>query len=157
MHQTAENQVLFAHRFDATADSVRQTVQLACAALVAVGVGDDARGTIELVLAEALNNVVEHAYAGCAQGRIDTELRRAPGQVRIEIRDQGAPLPGGALPWCPRDGLADVRQSLPEGGFGWQLLVRLTRHICYVRIDGENRLTLVIDHDWWNAPKPSPS
>lgn len=148
MDQTDESQVLFAHRFDGTVDTVRQTVQRACAALEASGVGDDARGTIELVLAEGLNNVVEHAYAGCATGRIFAELRRTPGQVRIEIRDRGVPLPGGMLPWCPQNGLADLRQTLPEGGFGWQLMARLTRDIFYARVDGENRLTLVIDHDW---------
>ena len=53
---------------------------------------DAARGTAEIVLAEALNNIVEHAYAECS-GDVCVAVTRCDGDILCEIRDHGRPMP----------------------------------------------------------------
>ena len=98
-----------------------------------------ARGSAEVVLAEALNNIVEHAYAK-SDGHIDLRLQRRPDRVLCDIVDHGALMPGGALP----AGLSQpigVDKDLPEGGFGWFLIRSLTENLVYQRIDARNHLS----------------
>ena len=103
---------------------------------------DDLRGTAEIVLAEVLNNIVEHAYADQA-GNITLRLVRHDGGLHCTVSDTGAPMPGLCLPegrFQPLDDLAD----LPEGGFGWFLIRSLVTELTYQRIDGENRLSFIL-------------
>lgn len=102
------------------------------------------RDRVMIVLAEALNNVVEHAFADVAPGRIDLSLACSVKGVTIEIADDGRPMPGNAPP--PRQEMkVDVpRHELPEGGFGWTLIHDLASEITYRRAGRANRLRLVI-------------
>ena len=97
----------------------------------------DLRGRIEIVLAEVLNNIVEHAYAD-QRGDITIEVSTGPCGIGCRILDTGAAMPGLALP----DGklAAHDPQDLPEGGFGWFLIRSLTEGLCYARTDGCNEL-----------------
>ena len=100
---------------------------------------DDLRGTAEIVLAEVLNNIVEHAYADQA-GDITLRLVRHDGGVHCTVSDTGAPMPGLCLPegrFQPLKDLAD----LPEGGFGWFLIRSLTEGLAYQRSKGLNSLS----------------
>ena len=99
----------------------------------------EVRGNAEVVLAEALNNIVEHAYAK-SDGHIDLRLQRRPDRVLCDIVDHGALMPGGALP----AGLSQpigVDKDLPDGGFGWFLIRSLTENLVYQRIDARNHLS----------------
>ena len=102
--------------------------------------------SVEIVLAEALNNIVEHAYAGQAEGTLQCSLRWQAGQLTIDLTDHGVALSG--LPTCrlpPADGWSDTAsQDLPEGGFGWGLIRTLSSQACYCRCEGRNHLCLVI-------------
>ncbi|MEZ5798130.1 MAG: ATP-binding protein [Paracoccaceae bacterium] len=95
----------------------------------------DDRSTAEIVLAEVLNNIAEHAYA---QGDGTILLSLALGHDRLDcvIEDQGGPMPGGALP----EGAAPDPARLPEGGFGWHLIRTLCCDLSYERIGPTNRL-----------------
>jgi serine/threonine-protein kinase RsbW len=97
----------------------------------------DCLGTTELVLAEALNNVVEHAYASYS-GQIEVEVRRGRNQLRFHIADRGLPMPGAEPPLghLPEVGVFD---DLPEGGFGWFLIRSLSQDLAYRR-EGERNL-----------------
>jgi serine/threonine-protein kinase RsbW len=112
----------------------------------------DQRGTVEVVLAEVLNNIAEHAYAG-GPGKITVTLRLGGAGLACQVTDDGVPMPDGRLP----DGahpmeqlsiggnLADVAlEDLPEGGFGWNMIRLLTEGLHYVRVGGQNRLSFVI-------------
>ena len=105
------------------------------------------RGTIEIVLAEALNNVVEHAYAGSVPGSVGLALHIHDAAVLIAVHDRGRTLPAETPPvGAPRPDPA----TLPEGGFGWHLIDDLSQSICYAREAGCNRLCLRLalqDHD----------
>ena len=103
---------------------------------------DDLRGTAEIVLAEVLNNIVEHAYADQA-GNITLRLVRHDGALHCTVSDTGAPMPGLCLPEGQFQPLKDLA-DLPEGGFGWFLIRSLVTELTYQRIDGENRLSFIL-------------
>ena len=103
----------------------------------------DCRSSAELVLAEVLNNVIEHAYAD-QSGPIGLELRLGADALACSVHDTGLPMPDGTPP-PSRQALLDVPlERLPEGGFGWFLIRSLTRDIDYVRAPDGNRLRFLL-------------
>ncbi len=106
------------------------------------GFDADACGTAEIVLAEALNNIAEHAFATTQTGTIRVTL--TPGQTGLtaEIVDKGTALPGLCPPVGQLPPLGGTTRSLPEGGFGWFLIRTLTDCLSYTRHAGENHLCL---------------
>lgn len=106
---------------------------------------EEARGTLWIVMAEVMNNIVEHAYAGIDDaGDIRLRMWRHGSTVAVEVTDSGAPMPGLTL---PEGRLADVApgEDLPEGGFGWFLIRSLTDWLIYDRVDEVNRLRFCMD------------
>lgn len=101
-------------------------------------------GTAEIVLAEALNNVVEHAYAA-SPGEIELTVTLSGGALTCTIRDQGRPMPG-ALPPGTLPPLAPP-DHIPEGGFGWHLIRALSRDLHYRRQDGHNLLSFRVGRE----------
>lgn len=95
--------------------------------------------TVEIVLAEVLNNVVEHAYRA-GSGQIDLRIRPTTEGLLCTIADEGVPMPGGALP-DGRLAAASETESLPEGGYGWHLIRLLSQDLCYGRDQGRNCLS----------------
>lgn len=98
----------------------------------------DQRATVELVLAEVLNNVAEHAYAD-KPGHVAVTVVLLGHGLACEVVDEGAAMPGGML---PSGALPDG--DLPEGGFGWHLIRSLTQDLSYRRQRGANRLGFTI-------------
>lgn len=118
-----------------------------CAAVqrFAQRLGPQDAGALELALAEVLNNVVEHAYAG-RSGSIALSIALHRGILLCLIVDHGQPMPGLTLPaGQPPQSLAAQRDLLREGGWGWHLIRSLTRDLAYSRAGGENRLRFRID------------
>jgi len=105
-----------------------------------IGVPGLTAALAEQVLAEVLNNIVEHALPDTPEGEIRLSLCIAPGGISFEVRDNGKPMPGGQIPGgriaAPSDRIAD----LPEGGFGWAMIRAMTDDLRYQRCDGWNRL-----------------
>lgn len=106
------------------------------------GLTDDSLGTTELVLAEALNNVVEHAYAQHA-GQIEVWVQRGTRELRVQISDTGLPMPG-AMPPCGALPDMSTFDDLPEGGFGWFLIRSLAQDLSYEHDGGRNTLCFSI-------------
>lgn len=130
--------------FPADPASVRATLARLTAAAPLDGVVPGVRETAELVLAEVLNNVVEHAYRG-AGGAVDLSLHRVPGGLACLVVDSGAPMPEGRPPAARRSVPPSTPPAdLPDGGFGWALIRTLTVDLRYSREDGRNRLHFVI-------------
>jgi len=116
--------------------------------LVGLGLERDALIPTELVLAEVLNNIVEHAYGDSAQGDIALEAAVHSNTIWCQVIDFGRPMPGGKIPPALRYDLDAMKVSdLPEGGFGWGLIRDLTTNLIYERNGQENRLSLSIDLD----------
>jgi len=121
--------------------AVRAGLRAVTEALAAAGVPEGLRGRVEIAVAEALNNVAEHAYGG-AMGPIWLRVDRCPrsGDILCSIADRGRPMPDAGLPAGMPPALDTALSGLPEGGFGWFLLRALGRGIRYRRAGGVNRL-----------------
>lgn len=52
---------------------------------------------INLVMVEAVNNTVEHAYHGEPGHWVRVELELAPDRLNLRVRDRGQPMPPGRL------------------------------------------------------------
>lgn len=117
--------------------------------LVARAVEEDLKSSIEIAVAEGLNNIVEHALPGQSEDVIVVEISINAAQVFVQLEDSGAAMPGWQL---PAGRMADVtvpRAQLPEGGFGWGMIHALTDCLDYSRINGVNRLKM------WFGTHPS--
>ena len=99
--------------------------------------------TVELVMAEVLNNIVEHAHDDAKKrGSICISCSHGENDLFLTVVDQGEPMPGGIVPAGQEQDLDVDLMDLPEGGFGWFLIQDLTESLSYERIGAENRLSL---------------
>jgi serine/threonine-protein kinase RsbW len=130
----------FERRFLSGDHETRVVLAEVCARLAAAGLDEDSIGTVELVLAEVLNNIVEHAY-GVEGGPVALGLDLPGDAVVCEVVDQGRPMPLGAVP-APGLPLIDPPDHLPEGGFGWHIVRCLVSNLEYQRSADGNRLHL---------------
>ncbi|MCV2881947.1 ATP-binding protein [Actibacterium sp. XHP0104] len=124
--------------------AVRATLLKVHAWLKSGGYSDTICGDAELVLAELLNNIAEHAYADHPDGQIDMTLSRCGDRLCVRLHDQGAELPQGLWPGAGNTPSAPAPETLAEGGFGWFLITHLGEDICYCRRGKDNVLTLRI-------------
>lgn len=131
--------------FPATEIAARAALGWLAACLARRGLPEDRAGDVELATAEAVNNVVEHAYAGDRPGRVRLRLDFWPGQLAVRIEDDGIALPGHCLPQTRRPDIDVPRADLPEGGFGWRLIRDLACAVEYRRDGDRNRLVLRFD------------
>jgi len=125
-----------------TKKAVREALVLIRAKMHARNVSEDICGNVEIALSEALNNIVEHAYAETF-GPIEIYGEIKNQHLLLELKDQGCPMPGLSL---PKGNLPDHQvalEDLPEGGFGWFLIHRLTTKLLYTRMACGNCLTMV--------------
>lgn len=125
--------------FAGTADAVREALAdprliqaLAC-------YSEDLVINAEIVLAEVLNNIVEHAYAQVG-GDIQLVLSPLSSGLACRLSDHGAEMPGLQLPKGAFQPLGEI-VDLPEGGFGWFLIRSLVQDLRYERVEGENILS----------------
>ena len=106
------------------------------------GEDTDVGDMVRLCLAEALNNIVEHAYDGVPDRSIHAKIRLEPSRFQIVLIDEGKPMPGGMLPDGTSPFEDDTSDPLPEGGFGWLLIRSQMDGVDYDRRDGKNVLRL---------------
>ena len=127
-------------------DSRLEHVRLLGSALRGIGqeltLPEDQLAQLELIMVEAVNNVIEHAYeyqtGHSVNVRVECESDR---QVRLVISDQGRSMPE-ELAEC--DGLDNGGfpdpDDLPEGGWGMALIRALSDSCSYVRDHSGNHL-----------------
>ncbi len=141
-HSTSSGiDVIVNETFPADFRWVRRWIQTTVDQLFASGVSADDASSVEIVLAEVLNNIVEHAYPADEPGKIGLAVRRRNSALMFEITDKGRPMPKGRAPignhpmseFCPDD-------AMPEGGYGWYLIREIVRDLVYDRRDDQNIL-----------------
>lgn len=123
--------------------AVRDALQQVLAKLHPLDLDVDEAGTVELVLAEVLNNVVEHAYPDPDKvGQISVGCTHHFDGLHLQVTDRGKEMPNRVPP--PRHAVSlDVDlDDLPEGGFGWFLIQDLAKDVLYKRVGAENRLSM---------------
>lgn len=130
---------------DATANAVSATLPTIIRRIFATAKDScAAKDSCNIVLAEVLNNIVEHGYSGQDNGMIVIDAKVRQKFVCFEISDFGDPIPGSVLPNPSPPSCDGPIEHLPEGGFGWFLIRALTKNICYERLDGRNCLRFVV-------------
>ena len=122
--------------------AVRKALGSCMQGLAHLELTEDQKTEVELVLAEVLNNVVEHAYQERDIGVIELDVVREGDDLCVKVLDDGVPMPGGNLPGgLPHDLDSLGEQDLPEGGFGWFLIRELTQELQYRRDGCRNHLS----------------
>lgn len=96
---------------------------------------------IELSLAEALNNIIKHAYKSVETNKIDIQFKYNDEKLEISLTDFGEPRENLNKPVLEFDP-SDVN-SLPEGGMGLFIIEQLMDENIYSRIGNKNVFTLV--------------
>jgi serine/threonine-protein kinase RsbW len=135
----------FEVRIESTFRAVREGLAAVREALDPLALGTEELGTVELVLAEILNNIVEHAYAPFDDtGTITVRCTHCSDGLHVRIIDRGVAMPDTRNPLDRPLPVAVDFDDLPEGGFGWFLIANLAKDVAYRRCRGENHLTLRI-------------
>jgi len=111
--------------------------------LTGFGLSGDDKNSVQIVLGEVLNNIVEHACADVG-GQIWLDVSVDPEGLACTVQDDGKAMEGGSLPSATAPELGEVTDELPEGGFGWSLIQRLATQIQYFREEERNRLTFTV-------------
>ncbi|MBO9466379.1 ATP-binding protein [Tropicibacter sp. R15_0] len=96
----------------------------------------------EVVIAEVLNNIVEHAYKERPDGEIQLDVNFQTAVLKAHFVDCGSAMPQGALPEGKSANVDVEIQDMPEGGFGWYLIRTLSDELTYERRGRENHLSL---------------
>lgn len=137
--------MVFKTGIDSTPEGVRDALYEVRNRLRLADVCEEHLQSVELVVAEALNNIVEHALRDEPDSKIQLSMNKANNAVEFHICDPGAPMPNGRLPLGVLPTIGDNVASYPEGGFGWGLIRLLTHDLKYERAPGENRLTFRLE------------
>ena len=97
---------------------------------------------IEMVLAEALNNIAEHGGPGVHNSPITIKWQYEQGLFSATLKDNGRPFPTAVIPdrGSPRPDVDD--KDLPEGGVGWHIISQLCDSVRYQRSAGQNKLAI---------------
>ncbi|MCH2164907.1 MAG: ATP-binding protein [Marinovum sp.] len=142
------------HKLHITASSSRFAVRSLLSELTDElaewGLDSSCVSIVELVTAEVLNNVIEHAFKFEDGKPFEVKAQWETDELTLEIIDRGLPMPGLQLP----DTATGKRSSpevdvpvedLPEGGWGWFLIRDLTRELSYLREENANHLVIRMD------------
>lgn len=123
--------------------AVREALKKLLAGLGPLALDLEEAGTVELVMAEALNNIVEHAYpAADAVGPINITCKHARDGLHLMVVDRGCGMPDGQTPLGTPVEVDVSLNDMPEGGFGWFLIKDLAKDVSYQRVGSENRLSM---------------
>lgn len=135
-------------RLEGKPSAVREGLAHIRAELAALGETENFLGRLETVLAEVLNNIVEHAFKPGSNGEITIHLRKGRHDWHIRVDDTGNCMPNTAVPNGDLPSLETDFYNLPEGGFGWALVKMLANQVRYVRHEGGNRLEFLLPLAW---------
>ncbi|MFG6565230.1 ATP-binding protein [Sulfitobacter sp. 1A13421] len=123
--------------------AARQALTLLLDALSCLSLGAEEVCVVRLVVAEMLNNIVEHAYPDPHHpGPIHIACHHAPDGLHIAVSDEGLPMPDLQAPLGLPQEIDRPVCDLPEGGFGWFLIRDLAKDLAYRRLAQENRIDL---------------
>lgn len=132
---------VFDYDFQSSEMAVRDALVQLLQALGPLALDVEEKGTIELVLAEVLNNIVEHAYQDKTDGGpIQITCRTQSDGLMVRITDKGKIMPEGKLPTGTLAAIEVDLDDMPEGGFGWFLIQNLAKDVTYERVRDKNVL-----------------
>jgi two-component sensor histidine kinase len=92
--------------------------------------------SLALAANELIQNALEHAFAGRAQGRVVVSLQQAPGELTLEVRDNGVGLTGSS---SRQLGLEIVETLVCEDLHGEWVLMGNDGTVARITVPLENR------------------
>jgi anti-sigma regulatory factor (Ser/Thr protein kinase) len=96
---------------------------------------------LELVLTEAVTNIIEHGHDATGAGDIKIACERRAGELLLEISDAGSPFdPTAHAPHLQPVSL----DAASPGGLGVHLMRQYSREMRYLREAGRNHLYLTL-------------
>ena len=124
--------------------SIREGLAEVRARLARMNLMEEELTTVEVVLAEVMTNIAEHAYAWRRDGEMVLGLRMTAEGLMVSVTDEGLPMPDAELPFGERLDPTVPLDDMPEGGFGWLIIRQLARDVTYLRQQGVNQLSFRI-------------
>lgn len=107
------------------------------------GVDAQDAALVELALVEALQNTIEHGYAG-QPGQLELDAQVDDVRIQATIRDTAPPVdPRRVAPPPGDDAVATDRASLRERGRGLGIIRGVFDDVIFSRSGGRNHLALV--------------
>lgn len=137
--KTAQERIVISSTHEDVAD-LAERIEKMCSTVP--GADLDAVQSVRLCMAEALNNIVDHAYEGHDGHSIQADVTLTGDKYHVELTDEGKPMPGGQLPSGELDFDETDFDAMPEGGFGWMLIRTEMDVVDYQRTEGRNVLRL---------------
>lgn len=86
-----------------------------------------------IVATEAVNNVVEHAYPEGSQAKILVKVSLEDGGLFVRVLDRGRAFPEHSMQKSDFPNVDLALDDLPEGGFGWPLILKLSDSVSFRR------------------------
>lgn len=128
---------------DVTLFGVRDAIEHLRALLKQKRVDDLTLASVEIVVTEVLNNIVEHALSAVT-GWFELRCAISKHDLAFQITDNGREMPFGRLPAGIPPDIKGPRHELPEGGWGWSLVHTLADDLHYQRNDSLNHVSFTI-------------
>lgn len=138
---TAGQSNAFEERFTNQFESLMPKVEAAVRFLEERGVKPATVNLAHLAIEEIATNILKYGYDDDRTHEIVLRVQVEPGEVRVQLEDDGHEFDPRTVP--PPDLNVPVDEREP-GGLGIHLVRKLARHIDYERYDGRNRLTVSI-------------
>jgi serine/threonine-protein kinase RsbW len=127
--------------FDADFDNLDEIREFVGEAARQIGFSDKEIYSIQLAADEASSNIIEHAYAGVRDGKIEIDCRASEYGLTIVMRDHGKSFNPSSVPE------PNVKADLSErkiGGLGMYLMRKLMDEVLYESsLETGNVLTMV--------------
>ena len=95
---------------------------------------------VRLAVDEACSNVIEHAYQGKADEKLQITFTIHPTQVIICIRDRGLPFDEEAY---RQPNVVELSRKRKSGGLGVDIIRRLMDHVEYSTEGNRNEIKLI--------------
>lgn len=141
MTRRARSPLSFTFRVLARNTSIRDGLVELRERLAPLGLAETDLGSVELVFAEVMNNIAEHAYSWRQDGEMLLTVRYTPEGLACAVTDEGTAMPDGVLPRGAGVDPGMPVAEMPEGGFGWLIIQRIAADIRYARAVGVNQLS----------------
>ena len=132
------NSVIISARLLSVANDVEELMLYVHTVFESLDMSKQKSFQMEVCIAEALNNIIEHAYSLNPCHKIRIIIKITDSQLRVVLFDTGS---GYILPDT------EISNIEEENGRGWFILQNWTDSIYYQRYGRINRLTLVYTLD----------